>query len=1267
MVEVNDRSQSSSLPGHHLVSVAHGGSTPQGVRAGPLSHDHVVRFYEDDEGLADVVAGFLGAGLRAGDRVAVIATASHRAMFQRRLAADGFEVDPLIETGTLTVLDAHDTLATFMRAGEPDRARFEAEIGGLVARLSGTEHRGPLHAYGEMVDVLWMAGQRTAALTLEGLWNDLQDRHPFTLLCAYSMASFYKEPAAIQQVCATHTHVVTAEVAAGGEPAGDAQVHATEPPPQHARQLAREIAHRSEVELALRESLRELRHREEQLRHSEQQLRDFVENATVGLHQVGPDGTILWANRAELELLGYTCDEYIGRSIIDVHADRPVIDDILATLHRGEPIHDREARLRAKDGSIRHVLISSNVHSHDGRFVNTRCFTRDITEKKRAEEALRTREAQLQTIIDALPVLVAYVDVDRRYQLVSAGYERWFDSAKAAIQGKPVSEVIGPAAYEVVRPHLDRAFAGELVTYEAEVPYLRGTKFVHATCLPQREPGGQISGVVTLIADITERKSFEHYRAAAAERAERLLTITSALADAVTPGEVFEAVVDRVAAAVGASSAALWLVDDDSGTARLARAIGDRVSVASVEALPLDGTSAIPELDAIRRAEPIWIASQAALLRDYPQLAAAVDADRSYRVSCLPLISDGRTLGALGVTVDEAREATEEERSFLLLVARYAGQAIERVRLLEAERRSRADADAAAVRMGVLSHASRVFVEANLDLPTRLEAIVREMGRVFDGSAGISLIEGDGRLHTAKLHHPVPEAQRLLRSLVEASPVRLGEGITGGVAQHGDSVLVAGGDPREIIARAAPGYGAFVEQYPVYALMSAPVRTRERIIGSVTVSKIREGETYTHLDLELLEMLAERAASAIENARLHRDNIEARSRAEQLYRFAHAAASADKVEHVFDAGLDAIEATLGIDRAAVLLFDDDGVMRFRAWRKLSDDYRCAVEGHSPWSRDTVAPQPVLVDDVDADVSLRAYGPLFRTEQIRSLAFVPLVTRGKLLGKFMVYHREPHRFSTTEIELASAIGNHLASVTSRFAALAELERTVHYSELFAGVLAHDLRNPLGSIMTAAQLLLMRQEGEGGRHAKPMSRIVASGQRMARMIDQLLDFTRARVGGGIEIQARDTNLADLCSQAISELELVYTDRNIQCSVVGDLGGSWDPDRLLQIISNLVANASQHGSGDGPVVVELDGRQHDSVVLEIHNRGAISPALLPTLFDPFRGTRHRREHSRGLGLGLFIVRELVRAHGGTVEVTSSEAGGTTFRVRLPRRPAV
>jgi len=117
-------------------------------------------------------------------------------------------------------------------------------------------------------------------------------------------------------------------------------------------------------------------------------LRDFVENAPEGLRMVGPDGHILWANRTELFMLGYTREEYIGHHIAEFHADAPVIEEFLARLARGESLLEREARMVCKDGSIRHVLINSNALFEDGKFVHTRCFTRDITDSKRDEEKM---------------------------------------------------------------------------------------------------------------------------------------------------------------------------------------------------------------------------------------------------------------------------------------------------------------------------------------------------------------------------------------------------------------------------------------------------------------------------------------------------------------------------------------------------------------------------------------------------------------------------------------------------------------------------------------------------------------------------------------------------------------------------------------------------------------------------------------------------------------------------------------------------------------
>src|ERR1051325_7985213 len=140
------------------------------------------------------------------------------------------------------------------------------------------------------------------------------------------------------------------------------------------------------------------------LKQSESNLRDFFENATLGLHWVDGDGVIIWANRKELEMLGYSKEEYVGRSIKDFHADGCVIEDILARLTRGEKLHEYEAKLRCKDGSIRTVLIDSSVLFEKGKFVHTRCFTRDITERKQAEQAVAEAAEQKRLALEAAQV-----------------------------------------------------------------------------------------------------------------------------------------------------------------------------------------------------------------------------------------------------------------------------------------------------------------------------------------------------------------------------------------------------------------------------------------------------------------------------------------------------------------------------------------------------------------------------------------------------------------------------------------------------------------------------------------------------------------------------------------------------------------------------------------------------------------------------------------------------------------------------------------------
>jgi PAS domain S-box-containing protein len=177
----------------------------------------------------------------------------------------------------------------------------------------------------------------------------------------------------------------------------ESYVHAQEPDrlrqiavlQQRAVALEADLLERAAVVRALEETIARRRAVEDELQRRERELRDFLENGLEPMHWVGPQGTILWANRAELAMLGYTRDEYVGRHIADFHADRAVIDDILGRLQRGEELRNVTARLRAKDGSIRTVLISSNVFWQDGKFIHTRCFSRDITDLAAIAAALR--------------------------------------------------------------------------------------------------------------------------------------------------------------------------------------------------------------------------------------------------------------------------------------------------------------------------------------------------------------------------------------------------------------------------------------------------------------------------------------------------------------------------------------------------------------------------------------------------------------------------------------------------------------------------------------------------------------------------------------------------------------------------------------------------------------------------------------------------------------------------------------------------------------
>lgn len=228
-------------------------------------------------------------------------------------------------------------------------------------------------------------------------------------------------------------------------------------------------------------------------------------------------------------------------------------------------------------------------------------------------------------------------------------------------------------------------------------------------------------------------------------------------------------------------------------------------------------------------------------------------------------------------------------------------------------------------------------------------------------------------------------------------------------------------------------------------------------------------------------------------------------------------------------------------------------------------------------------------------------------------------------------------------------------------VATLERAVKVSEMFVGVLGHDLRNPLQTITMASTLLLRPNARDVAVNA---GRILKAGDRMRRMIDQLLDFTRMRMGKGIPLVVAPVDLGELARHAIDEIAVGNEGSEVVLDVDGDPLGRWDRDRLLQLLSNLIANAVDHREKGAPVRVSIDGRASERVGISVQNRGVIPAAILPLIFEPLQTTkRTKQDRASGLGLGLFITRQIARAHGGSIRVESNDAHGTEFLVELPR----
>jgi PAS domain S-box-containing protein len=451
----------------------------------------LVQFYETDRGLLESLCGFIGEGLAAGESAVVVATPEHRTVLEKLLESHGLNLPSLRAAENYVDLDAAETLSKLLVDGFPDPHQFHEIVGAPVSRMRA---RGaPLRVFSEMVALLWAAGNREGAVRVEQLWNDLQGVHAFALLVAYPMAAVDEGPPdMLNHIRGEDSAVIPGESFTSLRDDADRRSAVFE--------LQRK-ARKLETETELRRGF------EAQLRESESELKDFLDNAIDGLHRIGPDGKVLWANRAELDMLGYSPEEYIGHHISEFHVDRGLIEDVLNRLARNEAIVNCEAKMRRKDGTICLVLINSNARWIGDEFAYTRGLTRDITTMKRARQA----ELFLSAIIASADDAIISKTSEGIITSWNPAAERLFGYAAHEVVGKPITILIPEERGEEEKQILEKIRRGEHIDHYETRRIRKDGRIIDVsiTVSPVRNEDNQVIGASKIARDITDRKQAE--------------------------------------------------------------------------------------------------------------------------------------------------------------------------------------------------------------------------------------------------------------------------------------------------------------------------------------------------------------------------------------------------------------------------------------------------------------------------------------------------------------------------------------------------------------------------------------------------------------------------------------------------------------------------------------------------------------------------------------------------------------------------------------
>ena len=947
------------------------------------------------------------------------------------------------------------------------------------------------------------------------------------------------------------------------------------------------------------------------LQRSERDLSEFFENASVGLHWVGPDGTILRVNRTELEMLGYTREEYIGRNIAEFHVDAEIIADVLRRLHAGEELRDYEARMRCKDGSISHVLINSNVLWDNGEFVHTRCFTRDVTDRKLVEET----QLRLAAIVESSDDAIISTTMDNEILSWNAGAERLFAYKQEEMIGKPAVLLHPPDFQYEEHIILERLRRGQRIEpYETVRMSKNGRRIdVSLTVSPVRNGAGQLIGASKIVRDITAQKRAE----------QRLILqnhVTRALAESHTLNEAASKILRSICEQLGWDVGAIWYLDPLSKT----------LQCSDVWHLP---SIRIPEFEAASRGisfRPgvglpgrVWLSAAPEWIPDvtsdgnFPR-ARAAEQEGLHSAFALPIALNNEVLGLVEFFSCDVRERDEDLLRVMTAAGSQIGQFIERKRAEEALRDSESR-----FRLMAETIPSILWTAA----PDGTITYINE--RWYEYSA-MSKEQHAGLWSNVVIHRE--DYQRC----VDAWAGALETGIE-----------------LELELRYRRGDGA----YRWFVTRSVPLRDESGPIVQWfgTTTDIHDRKTAE----QTFRFLARASITLAELADYESTLQKVASLA--VPSFADWCA------------VDMLEADGSLRRLAITHTDPSKVRLarelFDRYPPSPSDrrgvMRVAMTGEPDWV--AAIPDSLLHDITKSKEHLE----IVRRLGLKSYLCVPLDLHGRTLGVLTFATAESGRiYGENDLAAAEDLAHRAAIAIENANLLSALKEGDRRKDEFLAMLAHELRNPLAPIRSSVQIF--REVDPPAPELKWATDVIDRQVRqMTRLVDDLLDVSRI-TRGKIELRKESVDLATIINGVVDASRPLIEQMGHKLTVTmpgRPIRLEADTTRLSQVLLNLLNNAAKYTDNPARIWVTCED-ENGEVVISVKDSGiGIPPEMLPHIFDLFIQVDRSLDRAEGgLGIGLTLVRRLVELHGGSVEAHSEGIGkGSEFIVRLPKTAQV